>query len=294
MKIRLSESCPFNLDATLCCGQIFRWQKEDEWRYGIIKNTPFKLRQSGSQIEFENINEKVLSHYLGLNDDLPKIYKQINKDGNICRAIKEFKGLRIVNQDPWECLISYICATYKNIPAIERMLTNLSKMFGESVSFEQREFYTFPTAETLAKAKISDLEKCGLGYRAKYVLNTAKKVLKAEIDFRLFKLEDYGIAKKHLLELPGVGPKGADCILLFSLEKKEAFPIDVWVKRVLLKYYSQHLNAELVKKLNNKDSLTPSEYNKLNSFGREYFGKHAGYAQEYLYHYERTKASKTT
>lgn len=293
MKIQLNESCPLNVDTTLCCGQIFRWRKEGEWWYGIVKNNVFKLRQIGDQLEFENIDEKLLSRYLRLSDDLPRIYAQIDKDRNMHKTIKEFKGLRIVNQDPWECLISYICATYKNIPAIELMLTNLTKRFGKPISFEQKTFYTFPTIETLAETKIADLAKCGLGYRAKYVSKTAKQVLETGINLQLLKKEDYNTAKKHLLELPGVGPKVADCILLFSLEKTEAFPIDVWVKRILLKYYSKHLSTQIVEKLCHRDSLTPSEYKKLNSFGREYFGKYAGYAQEYLYHYERSKTSKT-
>lgn len=293
MKIQLNESCPLNVDTTLCCGQIFRWRKEGEWWYGIVKNNVFKLRQIGDQLEFENIDEKLLSRYLRLSDDLPRIYAQIDKDRNMHKTIKEFKGLRIVNQDPWECLISYICATYKNIRAIELMLTNLTKRFGKPISFEQKTFYTFPTIETLAETKIADLAKCGLGYRAKYVSKTAKQVLETGINLQLLKKEDYNTAKKHLLELPGVGPKVADCILLFSLEKTEAFPIDVWVKRILLKYYSKHLSTQIVEKLCHRDSLTPSEYKKLNSFGREYFGKYAGYAQEYLYHYERSKTSKT-
>jgi len=292
MKLQLDNSCPLNLDATLCCGQIFRWHRQDKWWYGIFKNTPFKMRQIADRVEFENVDTSFLAYYLGLGDNLPKIYRQIGKEANIRKAIKQCAGLRIVHQDPWECLISYICATYKNIPAIERMLNNLCKSLGEPIPFEGKKFYTFPTLEALARTRTSDLKKCGLGYRAKYISETAKKILETGINFDQMKQEDYGALKKELLLLPGVGPKVADCVMLFSLEKTEAFPIDVWVRRVLLKYYSDHFPVKFVRNIISKNSLTTAEYNRLNSFGRSYFGEYAGYAQQYLYHYERTKTMK--
>jgi N-glycosylase/DNA lyase len=130
---------------------------------------------------------------------------------------------------------------------------------------------------------------CGLGYRAKYVQATAKRVHDEQIDLTYFKQLSYVEAKKRLFEFSGVGLKVADCVLLFSLEKMEAFPVDVWIKRILLNYYADKLPQDLIKKLQSHDSLSNSEYEQLSLFCRNYFGPYAGYAQEYLYHYERSK-----
>ncbi|MEM3774915.1 MAG: DNA glycosylase, partial [Candidatus Bathyarchaeia archaeon] len=130
MEIVLKPWQPFNLDLTLCCGQAFRWEKVGEWWYGMIKDAPLKVRQTGNTLKFEGANSSLVKTYFGLDDDLPLILSEVAKDKHIGEAVKALKGLRILRQDPWECLISYICATYKNIPAIKRMLDNLSKRFG--------------------------------------------------------------------------------------------------------------------------------------------------------------------
>ncbi len=289
MKTRLSPSCPFNLDFTLCCGQAFRWNKQGEWWYGVAREKVFKVRQIGNELEFKNVDIDFVKNYFGLYDNLSKILSQISKDRNIKRAIEVFKGLRILRQDPWECLISYICATYKNISAIKRMLFNLCEKFGDKVCFDGYDFYKFPTPESLAKATIEKLAECGLGYRARYVLDTAKMVYESDFELENLRRITYEEAKGELLNFPGVGLKVADCALLFSLGKLEAFPVDVWIKRVILKYYANQFPKEFIKKISGKNSLTSSEYEKLNSFGRMYFEEFAGYAQEYLYHYERTR-----
>jgi N-glycosylase/DNA lyase len=134
---------------------------------------------------------------------------------------------------------------------------------------------------------VKELMACGLGYRAKYVSETAKLVNEDTFDLERLKKTAYEVAKKELINLPGVGPKVTDCVLLFSLEKLEAFPVDVWIRRAVLKYYAKHFPNEFVKRISAQESLSSSEYGKMSSFGREYFGKYAGYAQEYLYHYER-------
>jgi N-glycosylase/DNA lyase len=289
MKIRLNPSCLFNLNATLCCGQAFRWNKQGEWWYGIVRENAFKIRQTGNDLEFENVEMDFVKSHFGLYDNLPKILSQISKDKHIKRAVETSKGLRILRQDPWECLISYICATYKNISAIKQMLSNLCKKFGDRIYFDEYYSYTFPTPERLAKATAEELAKCGLGYRAKYVSETAKMVYENRYEFESLRRIAYEKAKEKLLNFPGVGLKVADCILLFSFGKLQAFPVDVWIKRVILKYYTNHFPNEFIGKISSKKSLTSSEYKKLNLFGRRYFGEYAGYAQEYLYHYERTK-----
>ena len=289
MRIQLNSSDSFDLDATLCCGQAFRWDKQEGWWYGLAREEVFKIRQIGDELEFENVGIDFVKNYFGLYDDLQKILSRICKDKQIKAAVNAFKGLRIIRQDPWECLISYICATYKNISAIKQMLSNLCKKFGDKIYFDGYDFYTFPTPKRLAKATIEELAKCGLGYRAKYVSETAKAVYENGFEVESLRKLSYKKARKELWSFPGVGLKVADCVLLFSLGKLEAFPADVWIKRVILKYYESYFPNEFIRKISGKKSLTISEYKELNLFGRRYFEDYAGYAQEYLYYYERTK-----
>ncbi len=279
----------FDLGFTLCCGQVFRWKKIGGWWYGVVGESVFKVRQCGSELEFVNVDEVFVRHYFGLNDDLEEISSCINKDDYIGKALRKFAGLRIVRQNPWECLISFICATYKSIAAIEQMLQRLSVKFGEKMMFDGLDFYRFPSVERLALASESGLRECGLGYRAKYVQVTAQKICHEKINLEGLKELSYLEARKVLLGFAGVGLKVADCVLLFSLEKLEAFPVDVWVKRAILNHYAEKFPADLVKKMQRHDSLTNGEYLKISEFARAYFGKYAGYAQEYLYHYERTQ-----
>jgi N-glycosylase/DNA lyase len=280
---------PFDLDFSLCCGQVFRWKKLGSWWYGVVGKNVFKVRQCGANLEFEGIGEEFVQDYFGLNDNLKEISQCIEKDDYIRLALCKFKGLRIVRQVPWECLISFICATYKSIAAIELMLKKISVKYGEKQVFDEMDFYTFPTVETLANASEIGLRECGLGYRAKYVQATAKKVLREKINLEDLKAKPYSEARKVLLEFHGVGLKVADCVLLFSLGKREAFPVDVWMKRVVLNHYANLLPENFVTKLQNRNSLTNGEYLKIGDFARSYFGAYAGYAQEYLFHYERTQ-----
>lgn len=280
---------PFNLDVTLCCGQVFRWNKKDDWWYGVARDKALKVRQINAEVEFANVEENFIKNYFGLDDDLQKISATIGRDTHIRKALQEFWGLRIIRQDPWECLISYICATYKNIPAINHMLNSLSRKFGEKTTLDGMEFFTFPTPQQLANATNQDLAECGLGYRAKYVKETSKRIFENTFELERIKQLPYEQGKKTLCTLPGVGPKVADCIQLFSLGKLEAFPVDRWIERVILNHYAKQLPNELTQKLTTTESLNNSQYAKLNAFGREYFGEYAGYAQEYLYHCERLK-----
>jgi N-glycosylase/DNA lyase len=281
------DAVPFNLDVTLCCGQVFRWDKKGDWWYGVVRDRVFKIRQNKAELEFANADENFITRYFGVDHDLQRISDRIGRDKNIKIALREFWGLRIIRQDPWECLISYICATYKSIAAIKQMLLNLAKKFGEKMTRDGYDFYTFPTPEKLAKTTESYLLACGLGYRAKYVLETSKKIYKSDFDLERLRKMPYQQAKKELFSLSGVGLKVADCILLFSLGKLGAFPVDVWIKRALLRHYAEHFPNAFIKKISSQESLSNSEYERLNAFGRNYFGEYAGYAQEYLYHYER-------
>ncbi len=280
---------PFDLDFSLCCGQVFRWQKVGGWWYGVVGDNVFRVRQCGARLEFEGVSEDFVRDYFGLNDNLEEISQFIARDDFIRKALQRYEGLRIIRQVPWECLISFICATYKSIAAIELMLKKISAKYGIRKVFGDRDFYAFPTVEKLANASESGLRECGLGYRAKYVKATAKKVLSEKMNLEELKTMPYLEARKVLLEFSGVGFKVADCVLLFSLRKKEAFPVDVWMKRVILNHYANLLPEPFVRKLRSHDSLTNYEYLKIGDFARDYFGAYAGYAQEYLFHYERTQ-----
>ncbi|MFQ6068304.1 MAG: DNA-3-methyladenine glycosylase family protein [Candidatus Bathyarchaeia archaeon] len=280
---------PFDLENTLQCGQLFRWEKRGDWWYGVVEEQVFKVQQIESILEFEGVNVDFVKNYFRLDDNLPQIIFEISRDTLIKQAVQTFLGLRIARQSPWECLISYICATYKNIPAIKSMISELSKQFGDEITFENHDFYTFPDPNVLAKATLYKLRKCKLGFRAKRVRETARIVDCNKIDFKALKRMDYETAKGKLLQLPGVGNKVADCILLFSLEKLEAFPVDIWMRRIIQEHYVHHFDPSFINKFREKKSLSPKEYNRISSFARNYFGKHAGYAQEYLFHFARSK-----
>jgi N-glycosylase/DNA lyase len=290
MKLELDVT--FDLDFSRCVRQIFRGKKQKDWWYGLLGENIFKIRQTGDCLEFEGVDALFVKTFFGLKDDLTAIIQEVNKDCYIAAAIKQFKGLRLIRQEPWECLISFICATRKNIAGIEQTLFKMSQKYGEQRCFDGQTFWLFPSIEKLAGASVRGLEECGLGYRAKYVQATARRVWDEQIDLKSFRQLPYVEAKQRLLEFLGVGLKVADCVLLFSLEKTEAFPVDVWIKRILLAHYASHFPQDLVKHLKSQDSLSKGEYEKLGAFARNYFGSYAGYAQEYLYHYERTKNSQ--
>jgi N-glycosylase/DNA lyase len=283
---------PFDVDVTLCCGQVFRWEKRGEWWFGVIGDQVMKVRQAGQVLEFSGVNEGVVKYYFSLDHDLQQISGEIGRDEHVRMALREFWGLRIVRQEPWECLISFICATYKSVAAIRQMLQKLSARFGEPLAFDDGEFFAFPSAERLAKASLKELQSCGLGYRSKYVQETSKMVCAETCDLDALRNLPYREVRRALCGFPGVGAKVADCVLLFSLGKLEAFPVDVWMKRVLLRHYAEHFPTWFVEKLQRQGSLSASAYERLNGFGRAHFGRFAGYAQEYLYHYERLVANR--
>ena len=288
LKIQLNQLVtPFSLEHTLRCGQSFRWRKLGDWWYGVVDEKVVKVRQIDDKLWFqtfpEEANAAFMRNYFRLDDNFPHILSQISRDEHTRSAIQRFSGLRIIRQQPWECLISYICATYKNIPAIKETILNLSKRFGTKIAFDGYDFYTFPKPTDLADADVEEIRKCKLGFRAKRVLKTSRIIHKEELDLETLRKTDYEHARNELLSLPGVGPKVADCVLLFSLDKLEAFPVDVWMKRIILKYYSSHFEPLFIEKIRNRRSLTPHEYREISLFGQRYFGRYAGYAQEYLF-----------
>lgn len=292
MEIKLNRLVtPFNLRHTLECGQVFRWERLKDWWYGVVKEKVIKIKQVGDNLQFQSFPERVnadfIQNYFRIDDNLRFILSEINKDEHIGKAIQHFYGLRIIRQEPWECLISYLCATYKKIPAIKEMIHNLCRQFGRKIAFDGYRFYTFPKPSDLAEASLENIRKCKLGFRVKRVLETSKIIKSKKLDLEALRQVPYEKAKLELLKLPGVGHKVADCVLLFSLDRLQAFPVDVWIKKSILESYPKFFNQSFIEKVSKKGSISNHDYKKFSIFGRKYFGLYAGYAQEYLFHCTR-------
>ena len=278
MKLSQSEILPqkINVAETINSGQVFLWDKIGEYWYGINGNDVIEICEEPFKIKSLSNGKR----FFRFDDDLSKIIPSISKDNIVRNAVKDFPGLRLLRQDPYQCYISFIVSSNSNIQNIKNCLKKLSQKFGEKIEFQNKEFSVFPTPEIIADATTSDLLKCGLGYRAKFVKKASKDVTKEKIDFESLKKEDYHTAKAKLLERSGIGNKVADCILLFSLEKLDSFPLDRWMLRILEKYYSSKI-------LFDNRTLTPKKYDELHEAIIEYFGPYAGYAQQFLFKMER-------
>ena len=199
------DDIPLNLDFTLCCGQVFRWDKKGDWWYGVADSKAIKVHQVRNEFEFANANEKFVENYFGLDDDLHEIRAAIGKDEHMRKALQEFWGLRIIRQDPWECLISYICATYKNIQAIKHMVLNLSTKFGEKTQLDGMKFSTFPKPKKLANAKVKDLSEEEVGrLRTEVGKYRVEGDLRREITVNIKRLMDLGTYRgiRHRRGLP--------------------------------------------------------------------------------------------
>jgi len=218
------------------------------------------------------VAEAGLHGYLRLDDDLESVYGEVAADKPLAEAIARYRGLRLLRQDPWECLASFVCSSVSNIPHISRTLQAVAEAYGEPVALDGRWLYRFPEARRIAEAGEEALRGLGLGFKARYVAQTASMVVEGWVDLASLRQATYEQARATLMKLPGVGEKVADCVLLFSLEKLEGFPIDRWVRRALVEWYRLPEKAR---------------YGELLSWAQERWGRHAGYAQQYLYHHRR-------
>lgn len=300
-KLNLS-GVPFDLGHTLDSGQAFRWALRGEWWEGVLPFGAVKVRQEEASLECvatsEDVTPQRVWDYFRIGDDLDRIYSGIMKDDHVTEAIQRYYGLRLIRQDPWECLVSFVIATNTNIPRIKRMISNLCEKFGTQGDFGGVAYSFFPTPDRLSAASVQELSSCGLGYRARFVRAVAERIASGEVDLEELRLAGYERARDILTErvlgektLLGIGRKAADCILLFSCDKDSAFPIDVWMARVLARYYPALLGDVLASKLDShlSDSgrLSGTEYEKVSAAMRDYFGEYAGYAQQYLFHNAR-------
>ncbi len=279
---------------TFDCGQVFRWRptdaKKQEW-VGVIDNFVVRVRNADVKIvswegPSSEIERNSIIDYFSPEHDLDSILGLIPCDEFLSASIREFPGLRLLTQDPWECLISFVCSINKNIPAIRLAIENLCARFGNPIHSDLGKFYSFPTPDSLAHSKKPELLACKVGFRWKYIKYIAQKVSSGELDLDSLRLLDYERARTMLVsELSGhtfgVGPKVADCALLFSLQKTEAFPIDIWMIRCIKEHYANSLGMD--RSLLKSESLSTKSYAAVSKIMRTHFGEYAGYAQQYLY-----------
>jgi N-glycosylase/DNA lyase len=274
----MQEFTRINLDITINSGQVFLWDKIDGVWYGVNGTEILRVKQDPFEI---TSSQKKPNDFFRQDDNMEKILNKISRDNIVRTAVERFPGLRLLRQDPFQCYISFICSSNSSIQNIKQMLKRICQKFGKKMDFDGREFFVFPSVEKLAKANLKDLLLCGLGFRAKYVKMAAISVHSGALEFDFLKKTDYKSAKEDLKNIYGVGNKVADCILLFSLEKLEAFPIDRWTQRILQKYYSKKFFGLIEK------SLTEKNYEAIHKKIVEYFGPYAGYSQQFLFKMER-------
>ena len=275
----MKDKFEINIDDTINSGQVFLWKKIDSKWYGIDGKKILILKDK------LDVKSKNIHNFFRFDDDFQGIKKQLSKDRVMKKAINNFPGMRILRQDPFQCYISFIVSSNSNIPNIQTRLQKLSQKFGEKKIIDKNEFFLFPKPEKLANASINEIAKCGLGYRTKYVKKAAIAVNKGMIDFSSLKKQDYQEARDSLCQVFGIGKKVADCILLFSLEKLEAVPLDRWVLRILQKYYSKEFQIST-------KTITEKTYDELHNKIVDHFGEYAGYGQQFLFKNERDSFAK--
>jgi N-glycosylase/DNA lyase len=283
----------FDLAMTLGSGQVFHWEKLGNGFVGTIGDLPVHVEQNRNLLKVRageldclkqssgdvSANEgatlgRTIAHYFALDHPLAEICASF-PDDLVMSAAKNFcRGLRIIRQPKWECLATFICSSMKQVAHIRQISRKLRERFGELQQFDNHVVRTFPTADRIAESSEKELGKCALGYRAKNLLATSRLVANGDVDLeKLATLSDVDL-RARLCELPGVGAKVANCVMLFAYERLRAFPIDVWIERVLRESYfprARKLNAA-----------------RLRAFTEGYFGDHGGYAQQYLFHHART------
>lgn len=269
-----------DLESMLLGGQAFRWRLEDGWFNGVLFNNIIRTRQLAQGVEFvcapddEAVIAPLFRDYLRLDDDLDAISDSIGKGEQISAAVDKYKGLRILRQEPWECMVSFICSANSNIPRISTNVEDMARSFGQALEMNGQVRSIFPSPSVLADAGEQKLRDLGLGFRAKYVAGAAQRIARGDLDLYSLREASYDEALEALIELPGIGDKVANCVLLFSLDKPQAFPVDVWIDRALKEWYPEVVEQKLTRK-----AMRP--------WAQEFFGTYAGYANQYLFHGRR-------
>lgn len=268
------------------CGQCFRWNVEADGSYtGIFRNNVVNVKKDGDNVIFRGICENDIEvecrEYFDLDTDYTKIKNILsNVDDNLKKSIQYGEGIRILKQDLWETIISFIISANNNIPRIKGIIERLSQKYGDEIVFDGIRYYTFPTPEELSRATVEDLRGLGLGFRDKRVYETTKLILSKQIDLdKLKEITNSNILREELNKFPGVGDKVADCIMLFSMKRFDVFPVDVWVRRVMNELYIKNEDESKVNKT------------QIRNLAEQKYGNLAGIAQQYLFYWKRENAS---
>lgn len=286
---------PISLEHTLGSGQAFRWRRDaglresgphgdwrrdGDWWLGVVEGTVYRVRQEGPQaIAFtcgpldEQAAAPLLTSYLRLDDDLPALYRRLRGDRRLGAAMRQYEGLRLVRQAPWECLVTFVISAYSNIPRIARHVEDLAQTFGDTLEFAGETHHRFPSPAQLAETGEPWFREHGFGYRARYLSRLSVLVMPLG-DLTALRRAPFQEARSVLLALPGVGEKVADCVLAFSLDQGEAFPVDVHVRRAVQVWYGEGEERS--------DRW-------VREWAHERFGPDAAYAQQYLFHYQRQR-----
>ncbi|MDR3406012.1 MAG: DNA glycosylase [Chthoniobacter sp.] len=268
----------FDLALTLECGQVFHWQREGAGWLGMIGDRAVYVEQRGEKLLIPQGTEELVRHYFALDHPLAEIGASFPDDPAMQAAAQFCCGMRIIRQPAWECIATFITSSMKQVAHIAQISHTLRRRYGAKVDWNGRELFAYPTPEALARLKEEDLRACALGYRAKNLLGSARLIAAGQIDLEAIARLDDDAARAALCSLPGVGEKVANCALLFGFERVRAFPIDVWIERVLLEIYFPR-----------KRRVTAG---RLRDFSATYFGPYGGYAQQYLFHHARKTWSR--
>jgi N-glycosylase/DNA lyase len=263
----------FNLGLTLESGQVFHWRRMGRGYAGLVGGAPLYVEQCGPSLKVTAGAEELAWRYFALDHPLGEIYATFPCDDAMAGALEFCRGLRIMRQPAWECLAAFITSSLKQVKHIQQMSAAIRARFGRPVNFGGERFFTYPSAARLAEASVGELRECRLGFRAANLIGTARMIADGEVNLDAIASMDDTYALEELCRLPGVGPKIANCVLLFAYGRLKAFPIDVWIERVLRGIYFRR-----------KRNVTAR---RLKLFSETYFGSYGGYAQQYLFHHAR-------
>ena len=275
-KITIHDIRDFNITHIFECGQCFRWNREDDGSYtGVVKNKVINVLQQENTVEFNNINTDdfdIIKNYFDFDTDYETIKNTLNTDEIMAEAIKFGEGIRILNQEEWETMVSFMISANNRIPMIKKVIENLSVSFGDYIgNYRGKDYFSFPTAERLSAAPVERILECKAGFRAPRIKEAATRFLYEKDKIYNIKNMSYDEGLAYLKTYKGIGDKVANCILLFSMKHFDTFPVDVWVRRVMQTLY-------VSKETKDAD---------IRKFAENKFGKYSGFAQQYLFFYAR-------
>lgn len=282
-----------DLHHTFRCGQAFRWRQSGAWWYGPFGAGSLAVREAPGGLEVRGLGAPITAgaawRFLGLDYPLEELYWRFGPDRRLAEAAAAVPGLRVLRQDPWDCVAGFICSQNSNVPKIELSTERVARKWGAVHRWpEGVEVASLPRPQVLAQVECAALKETALGYRCGYLVDSARAVAAGQVELDPLRSLPYAPALEQLLTLPGIGRKVADCILLFSMDKPEAFPVDVWVRRVLHELYPRPLSAYLPDlRLRAEKALSAREYAAMVTFAWDRWGCLAGYAQMYLFHARR-------